>query len=77
MQTLHLLEVRPIANISNKEPKKYLVEVVDKPGEEILDHHNLPEDTELWELDNYQEFLNFRRKQLVKTINGFIEKLSK
>lgn len=64
-------------NISNKEPKKYLIDVVEKRGEEILEHHNLPVDTELWELDNYQEFLNYRRNQLVKTINSFIEKHTK
>ena len=29
-------------NISNKEPEKYLIDVVEKRGDEILDRHLLP-----------------------------------
>ncbi len=54
-----------------------MAEVIEKRGEEILDHHNLPEDSKLWELDNYQGFLDYRRKQLVTTINAYVEKLMK
>ncbi len=64
-------------NISNKEPKKYLLDVVEKRGDEILDHHHLPSKRELWELENYQGFLSFRRDRLVKAINNHIEKLIK
>lgn len=64
-------------NISNKEPKKYLIDVIDKRGEEILEHHHLPGNKDLWELDNYQDFLTYRRNQIVKTINSYIEKLMK
>jgi len=64
-------------NISNKEPKKYLVDVIEKRGDEVLEHHNLPAKQELWELDNYPEFLNYRRAQIVKTINAYVEKLMK
>ncbi len=64
-------------NISNKEPRKYLIDVIEKRGEEILEYHNLPSNKELWELDNYQDFLAYRREKLVKSINSFIEKFLK
>jgi hypothetical protein len=59
-------------NISNKEPEKYLIDVVGKRGEDILDHHLLPADRKLWKLDNYNEFLTYRRAKLVEYINSFL-----
>lgn len=64
-------------NIGSKEPKKYLQDVVAKRGDEVLKHHSLPEDRRLWELENYQKFLAYRRKEFVSTINQFIGALSK
>jgi hypothetical protein len=63
--------------ISNKEPKKYLLEAIEKRGDEIFDDYHLPSKKELWELDNYHKFLNYRRGQLVKAINSHLEKLVK
>lgn len=62
-------------NISNKEPEKYLIDVVEKRGEEILDHHLLPANKALWKLDKYNEFLAYRREKLVASINDFLKKL--
>lgn len=61
-------------NISNKEPEKYLIEVVEKRGDDILDHHLLPADRKLWKLDRYNEFLSYRREKLVDSINSFLKK---
>jgi len=61
-------------NISNKEPEKYLIDVVDKRGEDILDHHLLPSDRKLWKLNKYNEFLAYRREKLVENINTFLKK---
>ena len=63
-------------NISNKEPEKYLIDVVEKRGEDILDHHLLHSDRKLWKLDKYNEFLTYRREKLVESINSFLKKFS-
>lgn len=63
-------------NISNKEPEKYLLDVVDKRGEDILDHHLLPSNRNLWKLDKYNEFLTYRREKLVESINTFLKKFA-
>jgi hypothetical protein len=63
-------------NISNKEPEKYLIDVVEKRGEDILDHHLLPSDRKLWKLDKYNEFLTYRREKLVQSINTFLKKFA-
>lgn len=61
-------------NISNKEPGKYLADVVEKRGDEILDNHSLPSDRKLWELTKYNDFLSYRRERLVNGINSFLKR---
>jgi hypothetical protein len=63
-------------NISNKEPEKYLLSVIEQRGKEILDHHLLPTDKDLWQLKNYNEFLSYRRVRLVENINAFLKQIS-
>lgn len=63
-------------NISNKEPEKYLIEVVEKRGEDILEHHLLPSDQRLWKLESYPQFLTYRREKVVESINTFLKKLN-
>lgn len=63
-------------NISNKEPDKYLVDVVEKRGEDILEHHLLPSDQSLWKLENYQQFLIYRREKIVESINSFLKQFN-
>jgi hypothetical protein len=53
-----------------------LIEVVEKRGEEILDHHLLPSDMNLWKLSNYNLFLNYRREKLVESIYSFLKQFS-
>lgn len=61
--------------ITNKEPINYLEnEVVAKRGEEALTSQLIPLDKKMWEIDNYQEFLNYRRKEIADVINEFIKK---
>ena len=61
--------------ITNKEPISYLEkEILEKRGEEALTSQLIPLDKKMWEIDNYQEFLNYRRKAIAETINKFIEK---
>lgn len=62
--------------VSDKEPKVYLPGVVAKQGDEILAEHLLPDDQELWKLENYDDFISFRRKRIVDTINSFLKKVN-
>jgi hypothetical protein len=36
----------------------------------------IPEDTELWKIDNYEQFLEERRKMLASHLNSFLEKIT-
>lgn len=61
--------------ITNKSPIDYLNnEVVAKRGEEALTSQLLPLDKKMWEIDNYQDFLKFRRGAIADTINQFMKK---
>lgn len=79
-------EINEIANLAfiggktnrqilNKEPINYLEkEVIAKRGEEALTSQLIPIDKQLWEISNYQEFLNNRRKAIADSINVFMKK---
>jgi hypothetical protein len=58
--------------ISSRPPEKYLAEILDEQGPEALESHCIPLDSELWTLDAYPRFLEYRRTALAKTINEFI-----
>jgi len=61
--------------ITNKEPIKYLeLEVVKNRGEEALTTQLIPVDRSLWELDNYKQFLEWRRIAVAEAINSFMKK---
>jgi hypothetical protein len=36
----------------------------------------IPENTELWKIENYEQFLEERRKMLAKSLNAFLEKIT-
>jgi hypothetical protein len=58
--------------ISNKEPKKYLPEIIARRGEEALATHAIPTDPALWELDAYPRFLEWRREHLARYVNALL-----
>jgi len=61
--------------ITNKEPIDYLdKEVIAKRGEDALTSQLIPIDKKIWELNKYQEFLNYRRKAIADAINKFMKK---
>lgn len=61
--------------ITNKEPINYLdKEVVAKRGEDALTSQLIPLDKKMWEIDNYQNFLNYRRNAIADAINKFMKK---
>ncbi len=62
--------------ITNKEPINYLEkEVVAKRGEEALTSQLIPLDKKMWEINNYQQFLNYRRNAIAEAINIFMKNI--
>jgi hypothetical protein len=55
--------------ITNKEPRKYLPDIIKSRGEEALTRQLIPTDKALWELDAYPQFLEWRREQLAARLN--------
>ena len=82
---LHKKQVNEIANrafitrdtnysISDKDPGEYLKKVEqDYPG--ALEKQFIPQDSNLWSHDHYQQFLKERRGWIAKEINSFLQKL--
>jgi hypothetical protein len=62
--------------ISNKEPAVYLADIVKEQGRQVLDAQLIPNEPSLLQLDNYREFLRFRREALAKRMNEFIATLA-
>jgi len=53
----------------------YLAEVKQK-FPKALELQCIPEDPELWKIENYEQFLEERRKVLAKNLNGFLNKIT-
>jgi hypothetical protein len=61
-------------DIFDKEPAGYLPKVEKEyPG--VLEDSLVPEDSELWEADNYEDFLARRRVLIARAINQFMDGL--
>ncbi len=58
--------------ISNKEPIKYLDELIEKHGSECITTQLVPLDKDLWTFEHYGNFLTYRRKAIVKLINDYV-----
>ncbi|MCL4360352.1 DUF262 domain-containing protein [Patescibacteria group bacterium] len=64
----HILDREPIDYFTN--------EIIPKRGETALTSQLIPADKRLWEMDNFQEFLAYRRSAIEQKINDFLGKLS-
>jgi hypothetical protein len=60
--------------IGDRTPDEYLEEVVDEHPAALTSQF-IPEEKELWEVDNYEDFLAKRRKNLADAINDYMEDL--
>jgi len=61
-------------DVSNTPPNEYLPEIEENfPG--ALRKQFIPMNEELWELENYEEFLEVRRKTIAKCINDYLNSL--
>ncbi len=62
-------------HILNKLPAEYFPkDIIPKRGKEALSSQLIPLQKELWEIGNYPDFLEYRRKEIARTINSFIGK---
>ena len=60
--------------VSDRDPAEYIpVYEARNPG--TVASHWIPMDPELWKVENYQDFLEARRKLLAATANAFLDKL--
>jgi hypothetical protein len=58
--------------ISNKQPSEYLAEIIRSQGAQALECQRVPNDPDLWKVENYRAFLSTRRHALAKRMNEFI-----
>ena len=83
--SLHRIIVNDIANrafltantnssiISNREPKEYFPMIINNYGEKALKNQLIPLDNNLWEIENYEQFLSKRRRIIAEEINKYID----
>ena len=61
--------------ISNKAPATYIAnDILPKRGTEALASQLVPEDAEMWKLENYESFLDYRQRWITEEINSFLAK---
>jgi hypothetical protein len=58
--------------ISAKRPAEYLPEVLSQRGERALVAQCVPSDSNLWEIDEFEEFLVRRRELLAHAVNDLL-----
>ncbi|MHA1250872.1 MAG: GmrSD restriction endonuclease domain-containing protein [Candidatus Helarchaeota archaeon] len=61
-----------MSKIIAKPPKEYFNEIIAKFGIDALKNQLIPLKEKLWDLNNYKEFLEERRKMISKEINKYI-----
>lgn len=58
--------------ISASLPERYLAEILEEQGEDVLKAHCIPLDPALWRLNAFPQFLEYRRAALAQAINELI-----
>ena len=58
--------------IFTREPAEYLPEIIESAGDDALIAHSIPTDPVLWKVENYRDFLQWRRERLADEINALI-----
>ena len=77
MANIAFLSQRENPRKSDRTPKIYLKRIKNKFGEKALTSQYIPLDENLWEMNNYEDFLIARRKLLVVGINKLMDELSR
>jgi hypothetical protein len=52
--------------------ERILAELRDEYGDQVLVEHCVPLDPQLWKVENYRMFLEYRRAELARAINEFV-----
>ena len=60
-------------SISSKAPDVYLPDIVQARGSEALTAQGIPLDPDLWQLENFRAFLEYRRAELARMVNEFLD----
>lgn len=63
-------------SISSKAPSLYLPDILQERGPEALTAQGIPLDPNLWKLENFHRFLEFRRAELARMVNDFLDRVS-
>ena len=63
-------------SITNKEPKIYFKDIIEKRGKDALTSQLIPMDESLWELNKYPIFLQKRREAIANEIDNFMKRFS-
>lgn len=59
--------------ISSKPPDVYLPDIIKARGSEALTAQGIPLDPDLWQLENFRAFLEYRRAELARMVNEFLD----
>lgn len=62
--------------IGNKTPDVYFPGILAERGPEALDAQKIPRSPELWNVENYRQFLEVRRKGLAEAVNAFLDEVA-
>ena len=68
---LAFLSAKPNRNISSSRPEEYLKKIVNSNPERLKAQH-IPMDQDLWKVENFQKFLEARRKMLAEAVNKLL-----
>lgn len=60
--------------VYNRNPAEYLKEYAEK-NPEVIASHWIPLDPQLWQMENYRQFLDKRKELLAQAANNFLENL--
>jgi len=60
-------------SLSSKAPDIYLPDIVRTRGLGALTAQGIPTDPELWRLENFEGFLEYRRAELAQIVNSFLD----
>ncbi|MGI8491666.1 MAG: hypothetical protein ACR2NJ_02760 [Acidimicrobiales bacterium] len=62
-------------SLSAKPPDAYLPAIVESRGPEALTAQGIPLDRDLWKLENFRAFLEYRRAELARMVNDFLDRV--
>src|SRR5204863_6174340 len=60
----------------NKAPNVYLPDIIERRGVEALTRQGIPTSPELWAPENFTAFLEYRRAELAKMVNEFLDQIT-